>query len=1128
MHAAPIAPAANNGSGELNSLPNASPSKSTKTKKGSVDMNSSKSFKNEMFESDFGQEPAYQEDDFEEEADKDMIEIYRVNLKKFLATHALGRFYENLLLFLSSLSCLEFIFQTYLDKVEDAELIEVLDRVEQGLAVLFSVDWMLHYFLAEHKMLYISSFYSMIDILTVIPIWVSSYSYAPRYDKIQNFRDVIVYILVGMATTRILRALRIRKKLVVLEDEVERVLGEMALSLIVMVLFYSALLQYFEKELLDLPFHTWMYFMVVTITTVGFGDISPESEVGRFATMVMICIAIVMVPQMTNELLETVKRQSIYARNSFQPKGKASTHSHVVICGEMNALAIKEFFEELFHEDHENLNLHAVVLCEEAPNSEMDMLLRDPMYSMNITYLEGTALSEVDLKRAYSFAAVSIFIMTNKFSNDPDEEDAKTILQQFSIKQYVARTITHEKQPRPLLCIQLIRPENRRHLVQPANRDDDLVQEDLVMCLNEIKMGVIAKAVMFQGTNTLLMNLLTSFADDDDGGNFTGSHEEIDSLEDDDNDHWMGEYQRGCDWEIYTTELSEKFEGALFVKLSEMLYQRFGIVLFGLQIEDLQRDRSNTRVIMNPANFIIPSKKEFKIDAFVIAKNANQSDLSFSADEHRDDDENITKHTSSNSHTDKKTHAPSTTNINAKQDENKEERQHGSPINFGSTYGDHVNRSIDNNDTDSNGDVAKKPWQALMRKMDTSVKRKGSDQEFEQKMEDQYLLENFFTLDKRAKQSDCIIHSSLDEEYPLIQNHTIIVGKSLSTLYDLIKNLRAKYLETLRHVVILTPLEIPYAVWSRISIFKCVLVIRGSPLEESDVLRAGIFKAAQVIVLANKIDAGIDHKAKAGATALIDADAVFTYQCVRRMNENISCVVEIVKSENVKYLDPEAVVMTSTNIEYKFTPQFASGALFTSSLLDTLVCQAFYNTKIIKVIAELFSGVERKSRAELLANIKGDKKHDRRGISAIVSSTLYQISIPDLPNRTYGYLFKHLAHQGIIPLGIYRGVFPHMKVGPKQNKYCYCYTNPAKDTELFSCDKVYVLSPTPLISPNKKNIKMAENAMIKRSNLEINNEDIHHGVNRVQEVFSRKLEQFEASVDHKLDMLVTMAGGGGF
>ncbi len=35
-----------------------------------------------------------------------------------------------------------------------------------------------------------------------------------------------------------------------------------------------------------------------------------------------------------------------------------------------------------------------------------------------------------------------------------------------------------------------------------------------MVCLNEIKMGAMAKAVMYPGSNTLLMNLVSSFSDD--------------------------------------------------------------------------------------------------------------------------------------------------------------------------------------------------------------------------------------------------------------------------------------------------------------------------------------------------------------------------------------------------------------------------------------------------------------------------------------------------------------------------------------------------------------------------------------------------------------------------------------
>ena len=422
--------------------------------------------------------------------------------------------------------------------------------------------------------------------------------------------------------------------------------------------------------------------------------------------------------------------------------------------------------------------------------------------------------------------------MTNKFSRNPDEEDAKTILQQFSIKQHIAALSDVRLRPIPMLCIQIVRPENRRHLIQSTKEDDD-DKKDLVMCLNELKMGVIAKAVMFPGTNTLIMNLLTSFADDDDSSSDdddANSDNMVDNLNNDDDDHWMFEYQRGCDWEIYTTELSEKFEGATFVKLSEMLYHRLGIVLFAIQVEDLQKDKSNIRVLLNPAEFTIPPKSEYKIDAFVIAKNANQSDLTFNNDHdgvHAGD--NLLKaHYSQGEET-----------------KRLKERLEAQRL-----------LSIQAAAQDKCAEQLKKPWQRLLRKYDNKKGAMGSDQELHQKIEEAYLRENYFTLNQRATAEECTIHTSLDEEFPHIHNHTIIIGKSLSSIYDLIKNLRAKYLEILRHIVILTPTEVPHHIWSRISVFKCVLILRGSPLEENDILRAGIFKAQQVIVLADASESG--------------------------------------------------------------------------------------------------------------------------------------------------------------------------------------------------------------------------------------------------------------------------------
>ena len=67
--------------------------------------------------------------------------------------------------------------------------------------------------------------------------------------------------------------------------------------------------------------------------------------------------------------------------------------------------------------------------------------------------------------------------------------------------------------------------------------------------------------------------------------------------------------------------------------------------------------------------------------------------------------------------------------------------------------------------------------------------------------------------------------------------------------------------------------------------------------------------------------------------ALADVDVIFTFQCVRKMNEKANIIIEIVHTNNISYLDFEE---SQTKSNYKFSPQFASGMLFTTSLLDTL------------------------------------------------------------------------------------------------------------------------------------------------------------------------------------------------
>ena len=87
------------------------------------------------------------------------------------------------------------------------------------------------------------------------------------------------------------------------------------------------------------------------------------------------------------------------------------------------------------------------------------------------------------------------------------------------------------------------------------------------------------------------------------------------------------EYTKGCDWEIYVTPLADIFIGGQFAEVSYLLYDKHGVVLFALKVVDLEHENL-TRIFLNPADYRIPPKEQFSVEAFVIARNKADSNLS--------------------------------------------------------------------------------------------------------------------------------------------------------------------------------------------------------------------------------------------------------------------------------------------------------------------------------------------------------------------------------------------------------------------------------------------------------------------------------------------------------------------
>ena len=101
--------------------------------------------------------------------------------------------------------------------------------------------------------------------------------------------------------------------------------------------------------------------MLPSLSCYIIGDVAPKSTLGRALAVCSLCLLIIWVPDQVTQLIEKINRSSTYARAKYRSKSP-----HVLICGDFSSTLLLEFFSELFHEDHDNLGLCAVVLhpCE--------------------------------------------------------------------------------------------------------------------------------------------------------------------------------------------------------------------------------------------------------------------------------------------------------------------------------------------------------------------------------------------------------------------------------------------------------------------------------------------------------------------------------------------------------------------------------------------------------------------------------------------------------------------------------------------------------------------------------------------------------------------------------------------
>ena len=252
-----------------------------------------------------------------EKIENDMIN----KVRKYLHLHvdnygtSHGRKIEGTLFFLNFLAIVLFIIDTY-SLTGTAQ--NILVTLEIILVAIFIVEYGVRMWVAQNKTRHFFNIYSIIDLIAILPILV-------HFANLTFFR--IFRILRLFRMLRILRFQRIFKQKDTMfgkMTDTQLIVIRIVLTVFTIIFVSSGLIWAVENKINPGQFGTiWdaMYFAVVTLSTVGYGDVTPLSSLGKVITIAMILSGIALIPWQLGKLIKVVVMANMKSKSKCKKCG---------------------------------------------------------------------------------------------------------------------------------------------------------------------------------------------------------------------------------------------------------------------------------------------------------------------------------------------------------------------------------------------------------------------------------------------------------------------------------------------------------------------------------------------------------------------------------------------------------------------------------------------------------------------------------------------------------------------------------------------------------------------------------------------------------------------------------------
>ncbi|XP_043993302.1 calcium-activated potassium channel subunit alpha-1a isoform X6 [Gambusia affinis] len=343
----------------------------------------------------------------------------------------------------------------------------------------------------------------------------------------------------------------------------------------------------------SLSYWECVYLLMVTMSTVGYGDVYAKTTLGRLFMVFFILGGLAMFASYVPEIIELIGNRKKYGGSYSAVNGR----KHIVVCGHITLESVSNFLKDFLHKDRDDVNVEIVFLHNISPNLELEALFK--RHFTQVEFYQGSVLNPHDLARVKIESADACLILANKYCGDPDAEDASNIMRVISIKNY---------HPKIRIITQMLQYHNKAHLLNIPSWN--WKEGDDAICLAELKAGFIAQSCLAQGLSTMLANLFSM-----------RSFIEIEE------DTWQKYYLEGVANEMYTEYLSSAFVGLSFPTVCELCYVKLKLLLIAIEFKSEQREsRSRKRILINPGNHV---KLQEGTLGFFIASDAKEVKRAF-------------------------------------------------------------------------------------------------------------------------------------------------------------------------------------------------------------------------------------------------------------------------------------------------------------------------------------------------------------------------------------------------------------------------------------------------------------------------------------------------------------------